>query len=188
MLIYITVFYNENDNEFGDELEKSTLETIESIVQQLMIKQRARMKSLEETSEQMSSRSTPKVTSIITSASGTISPLKVESGKCPKPLVHYANKTSLGSKRDASTGCTMISSATLSQLCDSDVNGNPAPKQASSAAPSPKPTTSQPTVSQLDWLLLCQASSAALHTDVLIRSLARSKTDCLLLCLSLSQQ
>ena len=45
------VVFSENEPDLNNELEKSTVETIEAIVQQLMVKQRAKVKALEDASD-----------------------------------------------------------------------------------------------------------------------------------------
>ncbi|XP_054165100.1 calmodulin-binding transcription activator 2-like [Oppia nitens] len=45
------MFFSENEPDLNNELEKSTIETIEAIVGQLMIKQRAKVKALEDASD-----------------------------------------------------------------------------------------------------------------------------------------
>ena len=50
MFLWQTVF-SENEPDLNNDLEKSTVETIEAIVQQLMVKQRAKVKALEDASD-----------------------------------------------------------------------------------------------------------------------------------------
>ncbi|CAG2101104.1 unnamed protein product [Medioppia subpectinata] len=45
------MFFSENEPDLNNELEKSTVETIEAIVGQLMVKQRAKVKALEDSSD-----------------------------------------------------------------------------------------------------------------------------------------
>lgn len=47
-MFFLTLVFSENEPDLNNELEISTVETIEAIVQQLMVKQRAKVKALEE--------------------------------------------------------------------------------------------------------------------------------------------
>lgn len=50
-MVFRYIVFSENEPDLNNELEKSTVETIEAIVQQLMVKQRAKVKALEDASD-----------------------------------------------------------------------------------------------------------------------------------------
>jgi len=120
-VLYETVF-SENEPDLNNELEKSTVETIEAIVQQLMVKQRAKVKALEDASDGGINAKALTVVNAITNSAREAK----QQQNTKSTVSHNKNKQSVINKRDVAT-CIITTQ-------NNNVNDNNSSKQLATQA------------------------------------------------------
>jgi hypothetical protein len=94
------IVFSENEPDLNNELEKSTVETIEAIVQQLMVKQRAKVKALEDASD---GGINAKALTVVNAITNSAREAKQQQHSTKSNISHNKNKQSVINKRDVAT-------------------------------------------------------------------------------------